>query len=683
MSSVFYSTLFSGESKSVLAPDPLLSSGWRPAYDFVMCRNAEGHPTAVYGQDRWDFNPIRLSVKKISVLDFGRALPEGDPKLERLKQEAKWMMFCLAYYVNTGRLGGLSVATLYRYFPIIMEMAKYCLRQEKNKVIGILTLQQVMTTPVYLAVFMGDANLGSARKKILRSLVMNLIGVGEERLGYRVQGSDLDFGRENNNQHPVIPSTIYLGAINSLGDIAAHVFRHLDNIERFVLCFTDRQFGKVANSKKRKAALRREAGDGKPKPTFAEAVSAHGLGDFFIGDFSCSGRIQLGTVLSKIQYAAKAILHCYTGMRDQEVMRLPYDCLRQAEVSPELVDSEGVVRDKAVIIDLISTTSKFTGYKAEASWLAASEVIKAVQIAQAVCRAICVLHDVKVDNVPLFISSAAVKYKKVEVNGANLENKYRFRSFLKATLITAQDLHELETTAPGRLFTAEEGYAVGLPWPLTSHQFRRSLAFYGSSSGFVSMPSLKRQFKHLTLQMSRYYANNFEKLKTIFGYYDSEKGEYVLPSNHMAFDYQTGMPISVAYDLLTEVLGSDARLYGGTGSYIEKQRNRLEKGQVLIADVRDETLKRVEQGHISFRKTLLGACMKSGPCDAHMLGNYISCLSCPGGLIKSDKLEQAINEAKEDLEVYQPDTGEYQVVKYDLDELVRYRHRHIMPEEII
>jgi len=679
LSAEFYSALFSGDPQSVPAPAPPLLIGGRPANDFIMCRNSLGQPTAVYGQDKWDFNPIRLSVKRVNILDFGRTLPDGDVRFESLKDEAKYLMFCLIYYVDRGRLGSLSAATLYNFFPVVMEMARYCLRQEENELVGVLTLRQVLTTPVYLASFMGQSQLSSARKKILRSLVLNLICVGEDRLGYRVQGSDIDFGRfDNNQQHPVIPTGIYLGAINSLGDTMDHVVHHLDNLERFVSCLADRQYGKAANTKKGKEKLKREC-----KSSFAEAVTAHNLDALFVGDFACSMRIQLAMVLARIQYAAKATIHCYTGMRDQEVMRLPYDCLSQAEVSPGLVDDDGVVRDQAVLIDLISTTTKFTGYKADASWLAASEVIKAVKVAQAICRALCVIHGVEVQNVPLFLNSSVIKFKEAEVSGANLSNEYRLPSFLNATVITQQDLFELESTDPGRSFTVEQGFAVGLPWPLTSHQFRRSLAFYGSSSGFVSMPSLKKQFKHLTLQMSRYYANNFEKLKTIFGYYDPEKGEYVLPSNHMAFDFQTGMPISVAYDLLAEVLGSDARLYGGIGSYVEKQRSRLDKGQVLIEDVREETLKRVEQGHISFRKTFLGGCMKTGPCDAFMLGNYITCLSCPGGLIKPDRLEQAIGEAEEDLAFYPSASGEYQVVKHDLDEMIIYRDRHVKPMEAI
>ncbi|MEW3673854.1 integrase, partial [Pseudomonas aeruginosa] len=89
---------------------------------------------------------------------------------------------------------------------------------------------------------------------------------------------------------------------------------------------------------------------------------------------------------------------------------------------------------------------------------------------------------------------------------------------------------------------------------LTSHQFRRSLAFYGSCSGFLSLPTLRAQFKHMTIQMARYYANGFDNLRTIFGYYDEKKIDFVLPYNHFAFEFQMAMPMSVANQLIADLL---------------------------------------------------------------------------------------------------------------------------------
>lgn len=678
LSAEFYSALYSGEATPVFEPLPSNYGGLAPAPDFVLCRSSSGVATAIYGQDRWDFNPLRLSAKTVPVMDFSRGLESPDGRFDNLKNEAKFLVFCLVYFSSAGRMGALSVATLRNSHYILMSLAKYCAAQESKPLIGLLSLRQMLTTPVYLAAFMRDNQLGVARKKILRALLVQLVGVGEDRLGYRVQGLELEYGRFEFKQHPVIPTSIYLNTINYLADQVDHVHKYMDRLEPFIVRFIDKEYGGYSRLKATRQRLEEHG-----LTNFAATVEEYGLQDFFVGDFACEERRGLGRILSNIQYLVKTVIHCYTGMRDQEVLRLPYNCISQAEITPALVDTDGIVRNKAVLVDLISTTTKFTGYKAEASWLAASEVVKAIDVARAVCRSLSRFYDVSLDVAPLLISpTVLIRRDHKELASQGLGNM-RLESLAKATKISPSDLVELEASAPERSFDTEASFKVGAPWPFTSHQFRRSLAFYGSSSGFISLPSLKKQFKHLTIQMSRYYANNFDQLKTVFGYYDPKTGEYVLPNNHMAYDFQTGVPISVAYDLLTEVLGSDTRLFGGVGSYVEKQRQRLDDGEVLIEDVREETLKRVEQGHISYRKTFLGACMKTGPCEAFMLGNYITCLSCPGSLIKPDRLDQAIGEAKADLEVYDLNSGEYQVVKKDLDDLVSYRERHIQAKEVI
>ena len=42
----------------------------RPFADFVLCRDIDGKPTAVYSHDVWDFNPYRLSGNAMSLFRF-------------------------------------------------------------------------------------------------------------------------------------------------------------------------------------------------------------------------------------------------------------------------------------------------------------------------------------------------------------------------------------------------------------------------------------------------------------------------------------------------------------------------------------------------------------------------------------------------------------------------------------
>ena len=69
----YVSTLFAQSDRSrSLSPDSPTNSmsSLRPELGFVLCRNSEGQATAVYGDDEWDFNPYRLSAKKINIIKF-------------------------------------------------------------------------------------------------------------------------------------------------------------------------------------------------------------------------------------------------------------------------------------------------------------------------------------------------------------------------------------------------------------------------------------------------------------------------------------------------------------------------------------------------------------------------------------------------------------------------------------
>ena len=58
--------LHSSGAASLISVDP----SWRPTNDFVICRDVEGRPTAVYGGAVWDLNPVRLKASRIPKINF-------------------------------------------------------------------------------------------------------------------------------------------------------------------------------------------------------------------------------------------------------------------------------------------------------------------------------------------------------------------------------------------------------------------------------------------------------------------------------------------------------------------------------------------------------------------------------------------------------------------------------------
>lgn len=218
---------------------------------------------------------------------------------------------------------------------------------------------------------------------------------------------------------------------------------------------------------------------------------------------------------------------------------------------------------------------------------------------------------------------------------------------------------------------------VGAQWPLSSHQYRRSLAFYAINAGFVSLPSLSSQFKHLTQMMTRYYSNGSDNFKSIFGYYDEDLNDFVIPSGHISFELQSGVPLAVSNQVLMDLFAGEEPLFGATGSFIETLRNSIGSDEVRILEFKKETEKRVARGDMAYRKTLLGGCMKVGRCDDFILGNITECLSCPASVIKAEKLRNSIETTEMEIKGYNPGSGEYQVANHELSLLRDYEQRRV------
>lgn len=662
----------SGQFPATSEPDNAAQLYGKPGPYFVLCRDEHGSATAVYGESVWDFNPYRLSAKKIGRIRFDTVFEDDGHEQQELIEEVQHLLYCLIYFAGGGRIGKLSASTVNSYWSVLRNAIQFCYAQKQKPMVGVLSLQKLFTVPVYLAAFVREKDFDKA---VFRRILLALVRVGEERLGYAVLNPrSFDLKRPDSKQHPVIPTRLYLNLINLTGDLLDQLNLGVTSLESFIACFADEYYGAAHSTQK----YRGVRGRGHYRPDMPQAIKDHCLTAVFAGEFACSEKRALQRALLQMQYVVRTVIHLYSGMRDQEVMRLPYKCLSEQIVRQPVVDDQGVVCDRPQTVNILSTTTKFSGYKKEGAWFAAGEVVKAVEVAQAICRGLAQLYKIELDDrCPLFLNTSILSKVKnsAEVGVTGFTLKATIGSALKSLSIQTEDLQELSQSDPSRDFYNEPAFAIGQPWPLTSHQFRRSLAFYGSSSGFLSLPTLRVQFKHMTIQMSRYYSNNYDNLRTVFGYYDEKKKDFALPSNHFAFEYQMAIPMLVANQLIADLMFNEEPLFGGTGSYMEKQKERVKAGEIQIEDVRAVTEHRVKNGSISYRPTLLGGCTKVGRCDSFMLGDYTECLSCEGAIIKSANLNAAIEDATSELSNYEECSGEYQIVTGDIDRLMAFKVR--------
>ncbi|WP_323885895.1 hypothetical protein [Aeromonas veronii] len=642
-----------------------------PSDEFILCKDVKGNATAIYGNDLWDFSPYSSSENQTYNLCFESIRGVNEEHTQLLRKEVKWIMFCLIYKTGSGRFGRLCTSTLYGYFRITCMVVDIAVKLSNNPFNNrLMYIRDVLGNKKNIE----NLDLSKSGAKNFNSLISKLVGFGKEKLGYSVCSVKLHRIYNKDKQHPVIPVSLYLHYVNKLTDELEKLHTGTTKITKFLVKFSEKGYG-LAHSSQRSSKS-------KLKPTMKEAIAAHGLNDVLSNVTTHS---QLLKKIKQIQYTLKMAIHLYTGMRDQEVIRLPFNCISTVSLRKEEKDANGKVVVPVNMIQILSTTTKYTGYRKDDAWYAPDIIIKAIEVLQRIARGLCFRKGVTdMSEIPLFLSAGSLRGS---VDGEESEDKFSAFGKIKKlgvpqwfldAVITEKDMELLKASDPSRDFENERDgngelkFKIGGVWPLTSHQLRRSLAFYACSSGFVSIPTLKRQYKHLTAEITKYYSRNHQNIVSIFGHYDAQTGKWMLPETHVIFDCQAAFTMDVAEQFINDLL-EDEPLFGKSGSYMSRQAERIFDGEVSIVEFRATTEEKIKNGEIVYNKTLLGGCTNINGCDCRILGEFTDCLSSDCAVIKRDKVEKQILEIQKAMQFYAPKDGEYQVLEAELDSLNKFK----------
>lgn len=656
---------------------------YRPTADHVLCRDSNGNPTAVYGEDYWDFNPYRLSSKKIRVLSFGDFVKCDDEVFRsKLSEEAKFILYLLMHFSASGYLGRLSASTLVQYFFQLRSMAKFCVSSLDNDLAQGISLFDLLSNSAYLRSYLGRKDVAENQRKQTSALLTALNQIDIDVLGFESCPKKLfNFERREDRQHPVIPPRIYIAIMNHYESLIEDVYPYREKIKALICDLKDPLNGITESRQRVRAGVR----SGYYHPDMSNLIEDHGLEELLYDKFKIhsASRSSLARFLKKIQFLVKYVIHIYTGMRHEECARTYYGCLGNELVSEPVLDDNGAILDSARMVSIVSTHTKFTGFKKEDTWLAPDSVVKAVKLAESIVEGIAHVWGVKPENCPLLINASILKHnKKPKFTATEFRNNLARGGDALLTSpdfrITKDDLVHLQYTDPDREFSQEDLFKEGEFWPLTSHQFRRSLAFYAANSGFVSMRTVSHQFKHLAKMMAKYYSRNNHNFLSIFGRWDDRKKIKINPMSHIAHDFQMAVPVAAVDQLFDDVFESEATLMGGTGSYLEKLKWRVQKGEVAVLSAKDTTIKMAEKGEIAYRNTLLGGCTKVGPCNDFLLGDMTACLSCPGAIIREDRLLSQLSKAEADMETFPEASVEHQIAKMEVTKLTDFRDKKLI-----
>lgn len=359
--------------------------------------------------------------------------------------------------------------------------------------------------------------------------------------------------------------------------------------------------------------------------TFAEVAESFGLKKIIekwickpgkkLENLASMGAVPFATYLSAVGKVGAITLVNFSGMREDEVIKLRADCFVEDE--SEEYGSFYYLRG--------ITTKTIEDY--DARWVTSPVVKEVVEsmgfIAKLRMGCLEAFPNIKYeedefDNPYLLLRGyepwGLVRGKERDMP-TSIRTELQYGQWVQfcpglfdpATLkITPEDLEAAQAITPS---LDPSVFKIGHIWPLRMHQLRRTLVVNAARSGKVSDRSLQFQLKHLYLEMSLYYARN----SSLVGFNAALRKEYV--------------------DASFEAIAVKAKqvLSNGFVSLIsDKHKDKLV--EFMNALNFRQLLGLAKENKIFIRETLLGVCMSPDPCPYGGFDNIVPCAGCLHGL---------------------------------------------------
>ena len=646
-----------------LSPDNYDQSlGREPSDNFVVSRHRDGAVASTYGDLSWNisaYNPEGQSA----ILNFAYWLTgSNSPVRDQLSREARYMLFLLMW-VREGST--LSVGTLRNYLSVVRAMARFA-ENESCQIRDLLSGEKSLWKFV-------DTKCSGWMTQTLGSMLPLLVNIGKVQLGFEVVGDKFlnalhtrgSKYRGTLNQHSPIPTRIYSKIITQLMNELIEWESLADSMLLLAHeCAKDPRMGRHIEYQR---SISNKLNEPHTRlPTFEQLATKDCL-DYFYAKKMHPNVKSLSRQLSEIQLISKLTIQTFTGMRDDEALSLPFQCLETT-----------VTNGKVHYVVLGRTTKLNNGRVKRTRWVTNKNGYLAIRVAQKIAETIYAVIGVepqktatRTNDHPLFVSPWYLNFatktapKERDRFNANQVSLFRMTAVRKRLqpLIDEDDIRELEQIDPHRAWSSEVKFEVGKPWTFGSHQLRRSLALYAQRSGLVSLPSLRRQLQHITDEMSRYYAKGSAFAKDFIG---DEK-------THFGIEWQLTQPESSALSYILNVLLTDDILFGGHANWAS-HRLKGDDGYILVD--RKTTLRRFKKGELAYKETLIGGCTNVNKCDKiGIQWLHVNCLkdNCRNMVCNLAKLEKVIVAQKKMIHLLEPSSVEYRTELSDLQVLVTAR----------
>lgn len=574
----------------------------------VISRDEDGNISSIFAHNKWFTPQLSNHHLKTSWVCFSKFSSKNKTEFESLAQ-AKTII-CTQIFRPSRRTGSFpSHDGVMSTLGVLRKLHTFASKKE-------LTLAQLFESSVEFGNYIRDIEslidlriVKTTINKVVEESIYPVSPLALKLLDQLIRESN-----DESEQHPVIPGRILFQKMSNYKDLLTEYNSIAESIEKLNLRIAANPYYGRMKQISNDPAL--------PNVPFNQAMDECGLTEI-TEKYNFNQLSNIGNYLNRCYYAAKMLIHVFTAMREREAYLLKESCI------------EKISADTYIVHGL---TIKLTKAPRPAKWVTSADILFPYETAMKITRLIKKFIPDSINTQDyLFLSVSYLptsnyynsKSKSKKLTQANLPPS-KFEETFPPTLISSEDFDELVMLDPLREWNSQAAFQPGENWRLTTHQFRRSMAVYAAQSGLVSLPSLKRMLQHTLLQMSLYYTKGFATAKYLFEDINPETAKYFK---------EQAIPAEASL-FLKDVIMEEATLHGAAGTFYERNVKNSFLGN--IATNFAETLKKLKQGLISYKETILGGCLKVGECYERAHHNYVACLNCTNACIKEKKLDHSI-----------------------------------------
>lgn len=645
---------------------------WPPPRDWVCIEDSEGNAVSRWGDPVWNLHPW---TGKTDSLNFGDGpklnarSPEIDPaNADILRLLATWRIW--------GPRGGGSPGSILKgRLTQIRQIIALCsqhkvLASDLSRYPALIETVARSIAPSTFAELVAELDRLRDARELLGFELLDQAGI------QRLKAAQPGHAPE---QTEYIPPRIWIYLVMRLNECLADYLAHQQQIEEcFAFCVAAYEENGVKENRIGRTRSSRTPFQNTPRGKtgnrsgiaylglFADIARRFGIWDVLErwgGGLATRGIGGLSSYLSLIQYAALTDVLSFTLMRVAEGASISKNCL--------------VWHDDEVYgrIPLIQAETTKTDPDENALWVTSPSVEPAIRVLKSVARMrlSCIGEWTDSGN-PYLINHSVEPWSKPKKAERGLRPSVPSLASVATQFPKLLDPQQLTVTDDDfRIALAvspalnQDLFQVGKPWRLAWHQLRRTGAVNMFASGDISDSSMQLQMKHLTRLMPLYYGRGNTSLHL-------NENTRVLLVNEQ-YEAMGRQLAAVQTDRFVSPYGEDHK----------KKLLAPAAGGDPVSLVSEDDARAYEkaarQHHISFRRTVLGGCMKNGPCD----GDCVSSVGdCAGGDGRSpcfnvlfDRNRAETNQIRLDgvvkqLEATPPDTPRYRHLEQEQRGLENY-----------